>query len=269
MTRQNSSNSDPSAAEYTPNLALHSAANRLILAQRRSLLLVEDTAAHAILVERAMDPNLWSIEHTTRASDALLSFERDSERIVLLDLSLPDSDGLTLLGKLQSINADAAVIVVTATDQVSVSVEAMRKGAWDYVVKSDPAAWSKTISEAVERAYNRRLRLAEDNLIEQTRLVELVRAQRLEAIEVIVRTVCHEVNNPLSGVIALSQLLTQRKDSDADIQRLAQAISRSAHQVAEVVNKLKNVNDDEIVFGGKKIFSVQSPEEKNEPPKQG
>jgi nitrogen-specific signal transduction histidine kinase len=121
----------------------------------------------------------------------------------------------------------------------------MRRGAWDYVVKSDPKESADRIVSAVDRAWKGRLRVSETNLIDQSRLVEMVRAQRLEAIESIVRTLCNEVNNPLSGVMALSQLLQQKGGLDDDLQRLANGIVKSASQVADVVAKLKNVSDEE------------------------
>ena len=225
--------------------SLHAAAQRLVLAKRHAILLVEDTAAHAALIRRALPASIWNIEHVTRAESALRAFEQDSNRIVVLDLSLPDSNGLVLLTRLKQINPEAPIVVVTATDQVRVSVEAMQRGAWDYVVKSDPKDSTDQIVSALERAWRMRLRAAENGLIDQSRLVELVRSQRLEAIESVVRTVCSEVNNPLSGVMALTQLLQKQDNLDGDLKRLADGIVHSASEVARVVDKLKNINGDQ------------------------
>ncbi len=233
--------------EHTADAAvrerLHSAAAKLIAAQRHAILLVEDTAAHAAIICRSLDTSIWDVEHVTRASAAVDTFEKDPARIVLLDLSLPDSDGFDLLSRLHSINAEAPIIVVTATDEVKVSVEAMQRGACDYVVKSDPSGSANSITQAIERAWRQRLRAAESQLVEHSRLVELVRAERLEAMESVVRTVCSEVNNPLSGVVALSQLLQKRDNLDDDLKRLADGIVLSASQVAKVVQKLRNLNE--------------------------
>ena len=239
-------------------------ARRFVSAERRSILLVEDTAAHAAIIRRGLDPVVWEIQHVTRARDALASYVLDPERIVLLDLSLPDIEGLELLVQLKSIGPNSPVIVVTSLDQVSTSVEAMRRGACDYVVKSDPKETAEAIRKAIERAWSDRRLAAEENLIEQTRLAQLVKAQRLEAIELIVRTVCHEVNNPLSGVVALSQLLSQNGGLNDDMQRLADGIFQSAKQVAEVVQKLRSVGDTAIEFGGRPILKIDGDTEQPE-----
>ena len=118
--------------------SLFLAASNYIAAHRKSVLLVEDTAAHAALIKRPLLSADWEVEHTTRASDALKAFSLDSNRIIILDLSLPDADGLALIEAFRELNPAVSIIVSTSTNQVSVSVEAMRRGASDYVVKSEP-----------------------------------------------------------------------------------------------------------------------------------
>ncbi len=240
------------------NSTLHKAANSLIYASQQSILLVEDTAAHAAIIRRVFSDTAWELEHVTRAEDAIRSYEKNSHRIVLLDLTLPDMSGIELLTKLKTINPSSVVIIITSRDEVKTSVEAMQKGARDYVVKSDPQELSTKILAATTKAWNSRITEAENYLIEQTKIVELVKSQRLKAIETLVRTVCHEVNNPLSGVVALSQLLSQKDGVDDDVSRLADEILKSANQVAEVVKKLKNVGDDVIEFGGQEIIAIDS-----------
>ena len=246
---------------------LDEAAERLLRAKRRDVLLVEDTAAHAALIRRALETEGWEIEHVTRASTAILSFTRDPDRIVLLDLSLPDGDGLSVLSEISRYNSDAPVIVVTAREQVSASVEAMQKGAWNYVVKGEPRETAEKLREAVETAWIRRLQAAEARLLEQSRIRQMVKSERLQAIELIVRTVCHEVNNPLSGVVALSQLLSQNEKlgDEADLKRMAEGIARSAQEVARVVQKLRSIGDNETEFGGKQILDIDSGEAPRDP----
>ncbi|MCB0345110.1 MAG: response regulator, partial [Bdellovibrionales bacterium] len=191
----------------------------------------------------------------TRASTAIEAFEADPSSIVLVDLTLPDMPGISLLSRLKSTNDRAAIIVVTAMDNVSTSVEAMQKGAWDYVVKEDPEVLAQRLRTAVKSAWRRRITEAQQQLVEQTRLREMVRAERLEAIELVVRTVCHEVNNPLSGVVALSQLLQQSGKLDQEVKKLADGIADSAKQVRTAIDKLRSIDDTVIEFGGQKILN--------------
>jgi len=242
------------------NHPLEGAAERFIKARSRNVLHVEDNAAHAALVRRSLEQDGWALEHVTRASTALQAFTQDPSKIVLLDLTLPDSDGLEVLARMLKLNPRSPIIIVTSLEQVSTSVAAMKQGAMDYVVKAEPQETAARLREAVARAYHKRLQQAQEDLIAEAKVFELVRAERLEAIELVVRTVCHEVNNPLTGVVALSQLLGE-KTVDLDIKKLADGILKSAQEVARVVQKLHHTQDapnefNKKEFGGQEILDI-------------
>ncbi|HQH28694.1 MAG TPA: response regulator, partial [Oligoflexia bacterium] len=220
------------------NELLFSAAGTLVHARERSVLLVEDTAAHAAIIRRALDPSIWAVQHVTRGSLALDAFSENPHAIVLLDLSLPDSSGLLVLKRLRALNADAPIIVVTSIDQVSMSVEAMQAGAWNYVVKADPKETAARITSAVEEAWQRRIKSAEARLVDQARIAQLVRNERLEAVESLMRALCTEVNNPLSGILALAQILLEHRNLEPDLRQIAENIALSAAKALEVVQRL-------------------------------
>ena len=67
--------------------------------------------------------------------DALAATYTVQYGLVLLDLRLPDGDGLTLLRSLRKRNDPASVIILTAHDQVSDRIEGLNSGADDYLVK--------------------------------------------------------------------------------------------------------------------------------------
>lgn len=55
--------------------------------------------------------------------------------LVVTDLRMPEMDGLSLIGEIAASNPDVPIIVISGTGNIHDSVEAMRKGAWDYVTK--------------------------------------------------------------------------------------------------------------------------------------
>lgn len=66
---------------------LFDAAQLLIRSKDRSVLLVEDTASHAVIIRRALDAGGWSTEHVTRGSAAEDAFNKDPHRIVFRKLA--------------------------------------------------------------------------------------------------------------------------------------------------------------------------------------
>ena len=72
------------------------------------------------------------------AKDAEEAFEKIGKNppdVVLLDIILPDMDGLKVLERIKMKDPDAIVIMITATKTVKTAVEAMKLGAYDYVTK--------------------------------------------------------------------------------------------------------------------------------------
>ena len=66
---------------------------------------------------------------------ALKIFSENSIDLILLDIMLPDSNGIDLLKKFKEIDPETEVIMVTAVKEVKTAVDAMKFGAYDYVVK--------------------------------------------------------------------------------------------------------------------------------------
>lgn len=67
--------------------------------------------------------------------DAAIAIQTEEFDLVLLDLNLPDGNGLSLLRRLRSIEDETPVIVLTAYDQMSDRMNAINCGATDFLVK--------------------------------------------------------------------------------------------------------------------------------------
>jgi DNA-binding NtrC family response regulator len=82
--------------------------------------------------------------------EALLQMKEHSPDVILLDIILPDLDGLKILEKIKQKEPDSIVIMITATRTVKTAVEAMKLGAYDYVTKPfDADELSLIISRAL------------------------------------------------------------------------------------------------------------------------
>ena len=99
------------------------------------LLLVEDTQSLQVLYRSVLVRAGHEVASATTASDALRLFAQSEINIVLLDLVLPDRDGLSLMKDMLDLRPETAVIVMTAHGSVGRAVEAMRAGAHEFLVK--------------------------------------------------------------------------------------------------------------------------------------
>jgi two-component system, OmpR family, KDP operon response regulator KdpE len=97
------------------------------------ILIVDDEPAIRRLVRGAAERAGHSVAEAATAAEAMIAARREGCELVLLDLGLPDRDGLELVPLIKAI--DRAVIVLTARDETGEKVAALDLGADDYIVK--------------------------------------------------------------------------------------------------------------------------------------
>lgn len=109
----------------------------------------------------------YSVECVGTATAAESLVQRASPALVLLDLRLPDADGLELLARIREIDHDILVVMVTAYGEIETAVQAVKAGAYDFLTKPlDVDDLLMTIDKALE---TRRLRQEVAVLKEQHR----------------------------------------------------------------------------------------------------
>lgn len=98
------------------------------------ILVVDDSPEILSIVQRGLQRRGYDVRTASDGESALKAFSREVPDLVILDLLLPDTDGIDLCYQLQEI-AEIPVIMLTSRDGVSDRVEGLRAGADDYVVK--------------------------------------------------------------------------------------------------------------------------------------
>jgi len=99
------------------------------------LLLVEDAPRLRTTLLPWLTARGWSVDDAADGTTALSFLARYDYQLVLLDLGLPDLDGLEVLRRLRAGGKGARVLVLSARDQVGDRVQALELGADDYLVK--------------------------------------------------------------------------------------------------------------------------------------
>ena len=100
-----------------------------------NILIVEDTATLSMVYRQALTRVGHSVVCAFDLAEARGMLGRDVPDLVLLDLQLPDGDGLDLLAELRASMPQVPVIVITANGSINRAVQAMRTGAFDFMVK--------------------------------------------------------------------------------------------------------------------------------------
>ena len=117
------------------------------------VLIVDDDAAMRLALETSFLHHGWRIESAGGASDALARFHQRRHPLVVSDVRMPGSDGISLLRQLRTAEPSTGVILLTAFASVPEAVRAMQGGACDYLLK--PVCFEELQSRAarvLERA---------------------------------------------------------------------------------------------------------------------
>lgn len=120
--------------------------------KKRRILLIEDTVPLAKLYIEFLRADAHEVVHCTRGGEALDAAAMAPPDAVILDLKLPDMDGLEVLQALHARDASVSVVIITAHGSIDLAVEAMKLGAFDFIVKPFNAdRLNLTLRNALER----------------------------------------------------------------------------------------------------------------------
>jgi diguanylate cyclase len=120
------------------------------------VLAVEDNPGDAILVRemlRDASPDGFVLENADRLSTAVRCLLDGAVDCVLLDLSLPDAEGLEALAQVRTVALDVPIIVLSGRSDEVLAVRAVHEGAQDYLIKGqvDARLLARSINYAIER----------------------------------------------------------------------------------------------------------------------
>ena len=99
------------------------------------IMVVDDAAFMRMKCAKLLKENGYDVVEAGNGSEAIELYKSESPDAVLLDITMPDMDGLTALKHLRQLDSNARVAMVTAMGQQTIVVDALKSGAKDFVVK--------------------------------------------------------------------------------------------------------------------------------------
>ena len=143
----------------------------------QTVLFVDDEAAIRDAVQQWLQLSGFDVRLCGSADECLKSLARELPGVVISDVRMPGTDGLALLERLQQIDRDLPVIMVTGHGDVPMAVQAMRQGAYDFIEKPFTP---ERLLDSLRRALEKR-RLVQENrqLREQAALKDQIESRLL------------------------------------------------------------------------------------------
>ncbi len=145
--------------------------------ENHRVLIIDDERPVLMTLEALLKRHGYQVETAPTAAQGLKVLKSKSPTLVLLDLRLPDADGLEMLERIKSELPDVQVIILTAHDSLHNAIESIKRGAYHFISK--PYAPEELLS-LVEKALEKQFLLREaEELREKTEQLE----KRLEIAE--------------------------------------------------------------------------------------
>jgi len=193
-----------------------------------TILVVEDDDGHARLTERALRQQGFSVARVATSAACLDALPTASDQLmVLLDLNLPDMPGLTLLEQIVARSEETGVIVVTGNDDLTVAVDAIRRGAWDYVVKRPDLSHLSELPHVIRRNQERQRLVRERNMFRSM--------------------LSHDIRNPLHVIFNYADMIAEEPHLSLAVRQLLQRIKDNA---ASTLNLMCNFVELGRIEGG-------------------
>ena len=121
-------------------------------AENRRILIIDDERPILITLEALLGRHGYQPETAANASAGMRLLASKSPALVLLDLQLPDADGLQMLEQIKTEHPETQVIILTAHDSLNNAIESIKRGAYHFISKPyAPEELLSLIEKALEK----------------------------------------------------------------------------------------------------------------------
>ena len=197
----------------------------------KHILLVDDEPRNLALLEAYLAPLGHEVTRAVGGREALLSIDQRAPDLVLLDVLMPDLDGIDVLAHLRSRPASAyiPVILVTGQTEREARLRGFEAGADEFLEKPvDRAMLLARVSTLL------RLKDTSDQLVERNQALERLHREQRELTEFIV----HDLKNPVTVVNLNLAWIRGRLKDNADVQEALQSAQEGSALIQKMVEDL-------------------------------
>lgn len=227
---------------------------------------METTSIHVLLVEDSpTDADLFrkmfirsgkkgSLINVERLSQGIDVCNQQTFNVVLLDLNLPDSDGLETVTEFRAAVPDIPVVVLTVSDDEELALQAMARGAQDYLVKDQITIQLlvRSLRYAIERGeVSKQLKDSEQAILralEQEQKLNLLKSS-------FIAIASHEFRNPMSTIRNCVELLQYNLNlAEEKRETYFDLVKASINQIVQLIDEVLLLSSTEA--GGLKYNSA-------------
>jgi cyclic di-GMP phosphodiesterase len=203
-------------------------------AERSAILVVDDDPSVLKLVSRVLRQQEYRVFECGDATDAMGILREHGVSAVVTDIEMPKVTGLEFLEKIRVLRPDTPVILMTAYAELNMAVDAIRKGAFDFLMKPfKPEQLAHSVAKAIDY---RRLKDLEKNYTSSLEATVKDRTRELSDALALVRSASREIVERLAVVAEYRDTDTGKHIKRIGLysQRIAMTLGMSAQFIQEI-----------------------------------
>ncbi|MDI6762030.1 MAG: response regulator [Thermodesulfobacteriota bacterium] len=163
------------------------------------ILIVDDEEVICNVLDRRLTREGYFCTTAHNGKEALNHFYKDSFSLIISDIKMPEMTGIELLQKVKAIDPKMKMIMVTAYPEIDLAVNAMRLGAYDFIIKPadldlivmsvKKALESKRLEEEIEAYHNHMEELVEERTIKLKQAYRTLKKAHLDSVKVLAEAI--------------------------------------------------------------------------------
>ena len=233
--------------------------------EQPAILLIEDEARLRHNLQILLQSEGYRVVTAAHGAEGLQRLQEGPFDLVITDLIMPEMDGFQVMEYLQSHHPDTVVVAITAYASADSTIQALRRGAYDYITKPfDIDVLQIVIKRALEKArlqkaLRRYLGELEQRVEERTHELtdaktkleqsladlkesqeQLIQTARLHAMGEATTAVAHELADPLTIIVSLAQVLAKEATAGSRMKAQLEQISEAAFCCQQLVQSFLN-----------------------------
>lgn len=231
------------------------------------VLVIEDSHTHLQLIRGMLSKTkgaAFAVEAYQQLATGLNRLHEGQIDVVLLDLTLPDSEGVESFERVAAQAPDLPIVVLTGVEDEQVALSALQSGAQDYLIKGqiDGNLLARSLRYAIERkraeleverardeleirVEQRTAELREVQEAWRSQQEDLAHADRLNTLGEMASGIAHELNQPLMAISGFADVCLQMLDSDqldrGQFTEILRDIASEAHRSGEIIKRLRRL----------------------------
>ncbi len=220
-----------------------------------AIMVVDDNPANVDLLTKMLTDNGYKVKPSTSGRFAMQSAQINPPDLILLDIKMPDMDGLSVCKALKKNKntSEVPIIFISALQEIDDKIEAFEAGGVDYIAKpfqeAEVLARVKThislykMQQHLENIVHhrtaeltRKTEKLQQEIIERKRTEEqLAHAQKMEGVGLLAGGIAHDFNNILSAIMGYGDLALISTSPESRIYSMLQQILKAADRARDLV----------------------------------